>query len=88
MSWAHCCARDYEYWYFGQTIGGTPAIYRFKPEFWRFRHEASLTEGVEWQYCIGDGPWRVIPEGLETLEDKQAYVHTIYRLEGHNGNTE
>lgn len=87
MSWTHYNDRHYQYWN-QNTTRCVPAIYRFRESFWASGQRYNfINYGVEWQYTFGDGKWHVMPEGLETLEDKQAYVYTLYRLEGHDGNS-
>lgn len=87
MSWKHYSLKHYEYWNYDSATS-LPAVYRFKHDFWIYTgvHDF-LHQGIQWQYTLGDGKWHVMPEGLETLEDKQAYVYTLYRLEGHDGNS-
>lgn len=86
MSWVHHTATNYEYWNHN-SLTFVPAIYRFHKSFWDRGGHAWITRDVEWQYTMGDGNWHPMPEELKTLEDKQAYVYTLYRLEGHDGNS-
>lgn len=72
----------YTHWIF-ETSDIILHLYKFKPEFWLTGHPRSeIKTKDEWQFTVNCGhTWHVIPKELTTLEDKQAYVHTMYKLE-------
>lgn len=84
VKWNRTRAKTYSHWRFEDPDRERVIhLYHFKPEFWLDDgcHPEIKTKD-EWQFTTDHGnTWHVIPKELTTLEERQAYVHTIYRLE-------